>query len=192
MSISEDLLRKEDVRSNLFGETWRTLIPEVFRDVPSYYDEGNAVASLGHCERWSDTFAAAIRRHLPRGSRVLDVCSGTHDIPLRLLAFFVLLLLVRGLPSLLVYRRALPLAQRLQMMFITATALPLLVALAEIGLRNGTMLPENAAALVGAGVLSVIVYPAVAVAIGARSAARTQAAPTPGEADDPTASDLNR
>ena len=36
-------------------------------------------------------------------------------------------------------------------MFITATSLPLLVALAEIGLRNGTMLPENAAALVGAG-----------------------------------------
>jgi hypothetical protein len=40
------------------------------------------------------------------------------------------------------------------------------------------MLPENASALVGAGVLSVIVYPAVAVAIGARHAAREQAAPT--------------
>jgi hypothetical protein len=39
------------------------------------------------------------------------------------------------------------------------------------------MLPENASALVGAGVLSVIVYPAVAVAIGARHAAREQAAP---------------
>ena len=86
--------------------------------------------------------------------------------PLRLLIFFVLLLVIRGLPALLVYRRALSMTQRLQMMFITATALPLLVALAEIGLRNGTMLPENAAALVGAGVLSVIVYPAVAVAIG--------------------------
>jgi Kef-type K+ transport system membrane component KefB len=98
--------------------------------------------------------------------------------PLRLLVFFVLLLVVRGLPALLVYRRALSMTQRLQMMFITATALPLLVALAEIGLRNGTMLPENAAALVGAGVLSVIVYPAVAVAIGARRAAREQAAPT--------------
>ena len=31
-------------------------------------------------------FAEAIHRHLPRGSKVLDVCSGTHDIPLRLLA----------------------------------------------------------------------------------------------------------
>jgi Kef-type K+ transport system membrane component KefB len=97
--------------------------------------------------------------------------------PLRLLVFFVLLLVVRGLPSLLVYRRALPMRQRLQMMFITATSLPLLVALAEIGLRNGTMLPENAAALVGAGVLSVIFYPALAVAIGARAAAREHAPP---------------
>ncbi len=86
MGISEDFLRKEDLRSRLFGDVWRTLIPEVFRDVPAYYDKGNAVASLGHCERWSDTFAAAIRRHLPRGSKVLDVCSGTHDVPLRLLA----------------------------------------------------------------------------------------------------------
>jgi Kef-type K+ transport system membrane component KefB len=105
--------------------------------------------------------------------------------PLRLLVFFVLLLVVRGLPALLVYRRALPMTQRLQMTFITATSLPLLVALAEIGLRNGTMLPENAAALVGAGVLSVIFYPAIAVAIGARTAAHTPTAPTsagpPGE-----------
>src|SRR6266545_3782473 len=86
MSISADFLKKEDLRSRLFGETWRTLIPEVFRDVPTYYDRGNAVASLGTCSRWSAKFAAAVQRHLPHGANVLDVCSGTHDIPLRLLA----------------------------------------------------------------------------------------------------------
>lgn len=86
MSISDDLLRKEDLRSHLFRETWQNLIPEVFRDVPTYYDKGNAVASLGNCSRWSNTFATAIHRHLPHGAYVLDVCSGTHDIPLRLLA----------------------------------------------------------------------------------------------------------
>jgi demethylmenaquinone methyltransferase / 2-methoxy-6-polyprenyl-1,4-benzoquinol methylase len=86
MSISEDFLKKEDLRSQLFRETWSTLIPEVFRDVPTYYDQGNAVASLGNCSRWSATFATAIHQHLPRGAKVLDVCSGTHDIPLRLLA----------------------------------------------------------------------------------------------------------
>jgi demethylmenaquinone methyltransferase/2-methoxy-6-polyprenyl-1,4-benzoquinol methylase len=86
MSISEYILKKENLRSHLFGETWRTLIPEVFRDVPTYYDKGNAVASLGSCSRWSNTFATAIHKHLPAGAKILDVCSGTHDIPLRLLA----------------------------------------------------------------------------------------------------------
>jgi hypothetical protein len=47
--------------------------------------------------------------------------------------------------------------------FITATTLPLLIALVEIGQRDGVMLPANAAALVGAGVLSVLVFPLVAV-----------------------------
>ena len=93
------------------------------------------------------------------------------EAPLRLLLFFGLLLAVRGLPALLVYRRALPSTQPMQMVFITATTLPLLVALTHIGLENGTMLKENAAALVGAGVLSVLVFPAVAVSIGARAKA---------------------
>ena len=70
--------------------------------------------------------------------------------PLRLLTFFLLLLVVRGLPSLLVYRRALPARPRVEMTFITATTLPLLIALVEIGERDGVMLPANAAALVGA------------------------------------------
>jgi Kef-type K+ transport system membrane component KefB len=85
--------------------------------------------------------------------------------PLRLLTFFLLLLIVRGLPSLLVYRRALSTRSRAEMTFITATTLPLLIALVEIGQRDGVMLPANAAALVGAGVLSVLVFPLVAVVL---------------------------
>jgi hypothetical protein len=75
-------------------------------------------------------------------------------------------------PSLFLYRRDLPAVRRVQLMLLAATALPLLVALAEIGLRNGTMLRENAAALIGAGVLSVLVFPMVAVAIERRRRAR--------------------
>ncbi len=88
--------------------------------------------------------------------------------PLRLLVFFVLLLAVRGLPALLLYRRDLSMSERTQMVFLTATALPLLVALSEIGLSTGEMLPQNAAALVGAGVLSVVVFPGVAVTLSRR------------------------
>jgi Kef-type K+ transport system membrane component KefB len=94
--------------------------------------------------------------------------------PLRMLIFFALLLIVRGLPSLLVYRRALPFRQRLEMTFITATTMPLLIALAEIGEQDGIMLPATATALIGAGVLSVLVYPLIAVTLH-RSAPLTPA-----------------
>ena len=87
------------------------------------------------------------------------------ESPARLVVFFLLLLAVRGLPALFFYRNDLPMRGRVQMTLLTATALPLLVALAHIGLESGEMLPENAAALVGAGVLSVIVFPAVAVTL---------------------------
>jgi Kef-type K+ transport system membrane component KefB len=94
--------------------------------------------------------------------------------PVRLLIIFVLLLVVRGLPALLVYRRALGVRQRVEMTFITATTLPLLIALADIGGQDGIMLPATAAALVGAGVLSVLVYPLIAVGLH-RSAPLTPA-----------------
>jgi Kef-type K+ transport system membrane component KefB len=91
----------------------------------------------------------------------LDVQSVASN-PARMLVFLALLLAVRGVPALLIYRRALPLRQRWELAFLSATALPLLVALSEIGLSSGVMLPQNAAALVGAGVLSVAVFPLAA------------------------------
>ncbi len=98
-----------------------------------------------------------------------DLKSISED-PLRLLIFFVLLLVVRGLPSLLVYRRTLTPVQRLEMTFITATSLPLLIALAAIGEQDGVMLPSTAASLIGAGVLSVLVFPLIAVGLHRRAA----------------------
>ena len=98
-----------------------------------------------------------------------DLKSISED-PLRLLLFFVLLLVVRGLPSLLVYRHVLAPVQRLEMTFITATSLPLLIALATIGQMDGVMLPATAASLIGAGVLSVLVYPLIAVGLHRRAA----------------------
>lgn len=85
MSLSQEFAEREDFRSRRFGDVWNTLIPEVFRDVPTYYDKGNAVASLGNCARWSNKFADAIAARLKPGDLVLDVCTGTHDIPMRLL-----------------------------------------------------------------------------------------------------------
>ncbi|MGD9531404.1 MAG: hypothetical protein AB7V44_32075, partial [Pseudonocardia sp.] len=75
---------------------------------------------------------------------------------------------IRGLPTLLVYRGTLDRRERVELLLITSTTLPLLVALTVIGRRNGLMLPENAAALVGAGMLTVLLLPAVAVAVHRR------------------------
>jgi Kef-type K+ transport system membrane component KefB len=102
----------------------------------------------------------------------LDVSAIASD-PLRLLVFLTLLLVVRGLPCMLVYIRVFPVRQRLEMTFITATTMPLLIALAEIGLREGVMLPANAAALVGAGALSVLIFPLVAATLHRRSRPRS-------------------
>jgi Kef-type K+ transport system membrane component KefB len=111
------------------------------------------------------------------------------DAPLRVVLFLALLLAVRGLPALLVYRGVLPRRERLELALITATTLPLLVALAEIGRRNGTMLPENAAALVGAGVLSVLILPSAAIAVRKRGrvepADSSSADPAPTEPAEP-------
>ena len=101
----------------------------------------------------------------------LDSIAGA---PARLVVFFLLLLGVRGLPSLVFYRRDLAPRERLQMTLLTATSLPLLVALSEVGLASGEMLPENAAALVGAGVLSVMVFPGLAVALNRPAPAPTR------------------
>jgi Kef-type K+ transport system membrane component KefB len=83
--------------------------------------------------------------------------------PMRLLTFFVLLLVVRGLPQLFLYRSAIPATrERWRFTLYVATGLPIIVAVTTIGLQTGIMLPENAAALVGAGALSVLIFPFIA------------------------------
>jgi len=106
----------------------------------------------------------------------LDIRAVAAD-PVRLLVFVGLLLVVRGLPSMLVYVRVMPVRQRLEMTFITATTMPLLIALAEIGLHDGVMLPSNAAALVGAGVVSVLIFPAAAAALNRQARHRNLGEP---------------
>ena len=95
--------------------------------------------------------------------------------PLRLLLFFVLLFVIRGLPQYVLYRRVLPSnPERARFSLYVATALPILVALTSLQLRDGVMLPETAAALVGAGALSILVFPL----LGDRLAARSASSPT--------------
>lgn len=81
------------------------------------------------------------------------------SLVLRSLGFLVLLLVVRGLPALAVYRGLLDTRHRGALMFLQSTALPLIVVITEIGLSTHRMRPENATALVAAGMLSVLLFP---------------------------------
>jgi Kef-type K+ transport system membrane component KefB len=83
--------------------------------------------------------------------------------PSLLLVFLVLLLIVRGIPQFFLYRRAIPHAkERAGFSLYVATALPIIVAVTSVELASGIMRPSVAAALVGAGALSVLVFPLVA------------------------------
>ena len=75
--------------------------------------------------------------------------------------FLVLLLVVRGTPVYVLYRKVLSRAERLPMALFSATGLPLIVVITSIGTAEGRMRPVNAAALVGAGILSVLFFPAL-------------------------------
>jgi Kef-type K+ transport system membrane component KefB len=92
----------------------------------------------------------------------LDIRSVINQ-PVRLIVFCVLLLFLRGGPVLLLFRGILGFVDRLRLMFLTATTLPLLVAVTELGLQDKHMLPQNAAALVGAGMVSVAVGPLIGI-----------------------------
>lgn len=91
-----------------------------------------------------------------------SLMESSHPV-LRLLTFFVLMLIVRGVPELLLYRRALPREQLPPLALLASTQLPLVVAITTIGLDNGHMRPETAAALVSAAVLTVLVFPTLSL-----------------------------
>jgi Kef-type K+ transport system membrane component KefB len=104
--------------------------------------------------------------------------------PVPMLVVFVVIFVVRGLPPLFWYRNDLPRNERLQMVFLTATTLPLLVALTSIGVANGTMTTSAQASAIGAGVLTVLVFPTVAVGLRQRQSAAPDSGSEP--SDRPT------
>jgi Kef-type K+ transport system membrane component KefB len=73
--------------------------------------------------------------------------------------FFVLFLVVRGTPALVLYRRVLTQRQRASLAFLSSTQLPLVVAITDLAIASGHMRASTAAALVGAATLSTLVYP---------------------------------
>ena len=78
--------------------------------------------------------------------------------------FVVALLLVRGVPALL-FLRWLSGRETLAAGLLQATSLPFLVTATMIGIDTGLVSPVDAAALVAAGVVSVLVFPVAALGL---------------------------
>jgi len=82
--------------------------------------------------------------------------------PIQVVLLLGLLVLVRGIP-LVLYKNELAQEERLPFAFYSATGLPLIVIISEIGVSSGLMPPDRAAILVSAGMFSVLLFPILAV-----------------------------
>ena len=83
---------------------------------------------------------------------------------LRLPLFLVALLAVRGLPALF-YRGMIGGRRIMAAALLQATSLPFIVAAAAIGLQLRLIGPASGAALIGAGLVSVVVFPVLALTL---------------------------
>lgn len=103
----------------------------------------------------------------------------------KLALFFVLFLVVRGAPALLLYRKVFSARDRAALAFYSATELPLVVAITTIAIETGKMRSSTAAGLVGAAMLSTLVFPFVGLALRKRSEQEEGEAEPPDEGPSP-------
>ncbi|OAI01329.1 cation:proton antiporter [Methylomonas methanica] len=83
-------------------------------------------------------------------------------VPVQVTSLLGLLIVVRGAPIVL-YNQTLAPKDRLPFALYSATGLPLIVIITEIGVSSGLMAPDRAAVLVSAGMISVLLFPLLAV-----------------------------
>jgi Kef-type K+ transport system membrane component KefB len=83
---------------------------------------------------------------------------------LRVPIFLLALLVVRGAPAVL-YRSLFGRREVIASGLLQATSLPFIVAATQIGASLGVVSPAAAAAMIAAGLLSVVIFPAAALAI---------------------------
>ncbi|HEY5879400.1 MAG TPA: cation:proton antiporter [Nakamurella sp.] len=98
----------------------------------------------------------------------LDALVSNPTTLLMLPLFLVLLALVRG-SSTLFTSGGLPKPDRRAVLLLGATGLPIIVAVTNIGVDDGALQSGTAAALVGAGMLSVLLFPLIGLALHRRA-----------------------
>lgn len=93
--------------------------------------------------------------------------------------FLVAMLVVRGLPALWTVEPGSSAADRRSSAFFTATTLPLVIAVTGIGTKTGVLDTGTAAAMVGAAMLTVFLFPVIALIGRGRSRSAGDAASDP-------------
>ena len=91
----------------------------------------------------------------------LDALGESVEAALKVPLFLVLFLIIRGTPALLLYRGVLVARDRIALAFFCATELPLVVAITTVAIDEGHMRSDTAAGLVGAAILSTLIYPLI-------------------------------
>jgi len=109
---------------------------------------------------------------------------GSLGAMLKLVMFFGLFLVVRGTPAMLLYRGVLDVRDRAALAFYSATELPLVVAITTIAVEVDKMKTSTAAGLVGAAMLSTLIYPFVGMALRKGAPDRDSASEPPSPAGD--------
>jgi Kef-type K+ transport system membrane component KefB len=94
----------------------------------------------------------------------LDALTAHASTLLHVPIFLAALVVVRGLPALL-YGAVLPRERLPVAVLMQATSLPFIVASTAVGLTLHVVTPANAAALIAAGLLSVVIFPAVSLVL---------------------------
>lgn len=114
----------------------------------------------------------------------LDALLSDSRALLLLPVFLILFLVVRGLPTWLLHRGELPGRDPVALGLFAATALPLVVVITSIGVDEGAVSPATAASLVGAGMISVLVFPLLGLRLLTPTAAAGEEAGPPAERGD--------
>ena len=102
----------------------------------------------------------------------LDQLFSDSSALLRVPLFLVLLLVIRGLPALLM-RKDIGAKAVLPAGLLQATSLSFIVVGTQIGVATGELRPINAASMIAAGMLSVLIFPALAL-LGLRKQPRDE------------------
>jgi Kef-type K+ transport system membrane component KefB len=95
----------------------------------------------------------------------LDALFASAGALLKVPLFLALFLVVRGAPAILFYGGVLDARARAALAFFSATALPLVVAITTVAQDGGHMSSSTGAALVGAAILSTLIFPLVGLSL---------------------------